>query len=410
MNKQYSFVKDIFINGSHNKPAISGGKPIFKDILPIIRPTLFDSSEIISETKEIFSSGNVTAHRYVKQFENECAHYLGVKNVVAVSNATSALILAVKGLGLKGEVIVPSFTFTATVHSLIWNNIKPVFVDCEEGTYNIDVSKIEEKITPQTTAIMPVYIFGNPPRIRELQDVAERHNLRLIFDSAQAFGSEYKGIRAGRFGDCEIFSLSPTKVLTALEGGLVSTNSDEVAEFVKKTRDYGKNGADIEYVGLNARMSELHGLIGLKNLRNVEDCLINRRKLIALYKNLLSPLEGIRFQEVLEGNKSSGNYMVIFIDEEQFGMKRDDLYEALKAENIETKKYFYPAVHMQKAYFTLKSEYAQKLPITEKAAKTGLALPLYGHMGPEIVEKVCQGIKRIYDYQRNANIALSHKQ
>jgi len=371
---------------------------MFREKLNMIRPTLFDSAEMMEEIGEIFLSGSVTVSKYVKLFEQECARYLGVKEAVAVSSATSGLMLAVKALGLTGEVIVPSFTFTATVHSLIWNGLTPVFVDCEEGTYNIDVNEIERKITPKTSAIMPVYIFGNPPRMRELAEIEKKHGLKLVFDSAQAFGAEYEGVRAGGFGDCEVFSLSPTKVLTAIEGGLVTTNNIKLAEYLRKARDYGKRGEDIECVGLSARMSELHGLVGLKNLSNVEKCLKTRRDLIALYRGLLKDINGIGFQDVFTGNKSSGNYMVIFIDEQRFGMSRDKLYEALEAENIETKKYFYPAVHMQKAYRAFREEYEGKLPVTEKASETGLALPLYGHMEPVSVEKVCRAIMRIHSF------------
>ncbi|MCX5666842.1 MAG: DegT/DnrJ/EryC1/StrS family aminotransferase [Candidatus Omnitrophica bacterium] len=327
-----------------DKPAIGGGKPMFKDKLNIIRPTLFDPAEMMVEIKEIFSSGNVTVSKHVKLFEQECARYLGVKEAVAVSSATSGLMLAVKALGLTGEVIVPSFTFTATVHSLIWNGLTPVFVDCEEGTYNIDVKEIERKITPKTSAIMPVYIFGNPPRVRELAQIAEKHKLKLVFDSAQAFGAEYNAIRVGGFGDCEVFSLSPTKVLTAIEGGLITTNNIKLAEHLRRLRDYGKCGEDIGSMGLSARMSELHALVGLKNLGNIEKCLKTRRDLILLYRGLLWDIDGINFPDILPGNKSSGNYMVIFIDEQRFGVPRNKLCEALKAENIETKKYFYPAV------------------------------------------------------------------
>ena len=393
MDRPFDFAQD--------KPAIFGGEPIFKKTLHIIKPTLFEPDEIISELKEIFSTGEVTTAKYVKKFEDACARYLGVKNAVAVSSATSGLMLSVKGLGLKGEIIVPSFTFTATVHSLIWNNIKPVFVDCEGQTYSIDVTKIEEKITSETTAIMPVYIFGNPPRIKELEEVAKKHGLKLVFDSAQAFGAEYGGVRAGGFGDCEVFSLSPTKVLTTLEGGLVTTNNDMLSEFLRQARDYGKGKEDngIDYVGLSARMSELHALVGLKNLENLEECLKTRLKLIELYKSLLGSIEGISFQQVLSGNKISGNYMVVFIDKERFGMSRDDLYEALKAENIQTKKYFYPVVHMQKAYLKLGFKYIGKLPVTEKAAEQELALPLYGHMEQEAVEKVCHALRRIHNFK-----------
>ena len=371
---------------------------MFREKLKIIRPTLFDPAEMMAELREIFSSGNVTVSKCVKLFEQECARYLGVKEAVAVSSAKSGLMLAVKALGLTGEVIVPSFTFTATVHSLVWNGLTPVFVDCEEGTYNINVKDVEKKITPKTSAIMPVYIFGNPPRIKELEEVAKKYGLKLIFDSAQAFGAEYKGVSAGGFGDCEVFSLSPTKVLTAIEGGLITTNNITLAEYLRRARDYGKCGEDIGSVGLSARMSELHALVGLKNLGNVEKCLKTRRELIALYQGRLKDLDGVSFQEVLPGNRSSGNYMVIFIDEQRFGMSRDKLYAALKAENIETKKYFYPAVHLQEAYRAFRETYEGKLPVTEKASLTGLALPLYGHMERVTVEKVCEAIVRIYKF------------
>ncbi|MFH1776083.1 MAG: DegT/DnrJ/EryC1/StrS family aminotransferase [Candidatus Omnitrophota bacterium] len=382
------------------KPAIFGGRPVFKKMLPIIKPTLPAAREVIADLKNIFLSGSITCADYVQKFEGACARYLGVKHAIATSSATAGLMLAIKGLGLKGEVIVPSFTFTATVHALIWYNLIPVFVDCEKETFNIDVRMIEEKITSRTAAIMPVYIFGNPPEIKKLQEIARKNNLKLIFDSAQAFGAEYQGVSAGRFGDCEVFSLSPTKVLTAVEGGLVATNNDKLAEFLKKARDYGKSNenSDIEYVGLSARMSELHALVGLKNLENAASCLKTRHDLIGLYKQLLKAIEGISFQKISAGNKSSGNYMVIFIDKRCFGMSRDELYRALQAENIQTKKYFYPAVHQQKAYAKFRPKYQGKLPITEKAAREGLAMPLYGHMSREVVEKVCLGIKRIHEH------------
>ena len=393
-----NLTKYMTVDISASRPAIDGGVPIFKDKLNIIKPTLFNPVEMINELREIFSSGSVTTSKYVKLFEEECARYLGVKEAVAVSSATSGLMLAVKALGLTGEVIVPSFTFTATVHSLIWNGLTPVFVDCEEGTYNIDLRDVARKITAKTSAIMPVYIFGNPMRMRELGEIAKKHSLKLIFDSAQGFGSEYQGVRAGGFGDCEVFSLSPTKVLTAIEGGLITTNNIKLADQLRRLRDYGKCGEDIESVGLSARMSELHALVGLKNLGNVEKCLKTRRDLISLYQELLKDIDGINFQRVLSGSKSSGNYMVIFIDEERFGMSRDTLYEALKSENIETKKYFYPAVHMQEAYRAFRKTYEGKLPVTEKASRTGLALPLYGHMEPITVEKICDAITRIHKF------------
>lgn len=368
---------------------------MFDKPIKIIQPTLCAPEEIAEEMKRIFSSGEITSAGYVAAFERACAGYLGVEHAVAVSSATSALMLAVKGLKLTGEVIVPSFTFTATVHALVWNGLTPVFVDCEEGSYNIDVQKIQEKITPNTSAIMPVYIYGSPPDIEGLEIVSRTNGLKLVFDSAQGFGAEYQGVRAGRFGNCEIFSLSPTKVLTAVEGGLLTTNDDALARYVREARDYGKKGDDIEHVGLSSRMSEVNAVIGLANMRNVDRCIENRRQLIETYQACLDDLDGISFQKVPLWNKSSGNYMVIFVDPDRFGMTRDDLNRALGSENIQTKKYFYPAVHQQKAYFPMNIMYEGKLPVTERAARRALALPLYGHMKKDMVEQVCRAIHRI---------------
>jgi dTDP-4-amino-4,6-dideoxygalactose transaminase len=367
---------------------------MFDKLLPIIKPTLVKLENIQEELNEIFSSHIVTSAKYVKLFEKKCANYIGVKHAIAVSSATSGLILAVKALGLKGEVIVPSFTFTATVHSLVWNNIKPVFVDCEKGTFNIDVSKIEEKITDETTAIMPVYIFGNPPKIDELTALAKKYNLKLIFDSAQGLGSYYKNKKAGNFGDAEVFSFSPTKVVTAIEAGIITTNNDDLANYLYQARDYGKSmdGQDIDFVGLSARLSEIHALIGLKNLDFIDVSISVRSEMILLYKKLLSNIEGISFQKVLDENKSSANYMVIFIDEKKFKLSRDELFLKLREKNIQTKKYFHPPIHLQRAYSKYKN---QNLPITIKAANEGLALPLYGHITPHIVKKVCLAIKKI---------------
>jgi dTDP-4-amino-4,6-dideoxygalactose transaminase len=379
------------------KPTVNNEAPAFETMLPIIRPSLVEPAEMLGALTRMFSSGTVTAAAYVRRFEQSCAQYLGVEHAVAVSSATSGLILAVKALGLTGEVIVPSFTFTATVHSLVWNGITPVFADCEPGTYNIDPEDVERKMSSATSAIMPVYIFGNPPRIKWLSDIAMNRGLRLVFDSAQAFGAEYGGIRAGGFGDCEVFSLSPTKVLTAIEGGLITTNNPELAAWLRKARDYGKSGEDIECVGLSARMSEIHALVGLNNLARIRSHLERRHELIALYKERLHAIEGIGFQQVHRGNSSSGNYMVIFVDREKAGISRDELYDELKARNIQTKKYFYPAVHTQTAYARYGRKYAGKLPVTEKAAEQGLALPLYGHMDQTTVETVCLTVRRVIE-------------
>src|SRR3989338_7449051 len=213
-----------------------------KKAIPILRPTLPGIESLMPRLKEVFRSGQITNASNVREFESRAAEYLAVKYCVAVSSCTSGLTLVHKCLALKGEVIVPSFTFYATVHSLVWNNLVPVFADCREDTFNIDEKKIEPLVSKKTKAILAVYIYGNPPAIKELQRIAHRHRLKLIFDSAHAFGSRYNGLKAGRFGDAEVFSLSPTKLLTAGEGGLVATNDRLLADSLKIARNYGDNG------------------------------------------------------------------------------------------------------------------------------------------------------------------------
>lgn len=385
-----------------DKPAIYGGKPAAQSLIPVISPTLIEPRKLIPGIEKIFWSGSVTSSGYVRALEEACARYCGVRYAVAVSSATSALMIAVKGMGLSGEVIVPSFTFAATVHALSWNGITPVFADCEPGTYNIDINDAEKKISSRTSAIMAVSIFGSPPRIQELELCAKARKLALIFDSAQGFSAQYRGKILGGFGRCEVFSLSPTKVITSLEGGIITTNDRALADFCVSARDYGKtkDAEDIGFAGLSARMSEVHALIAIRNMEKLHECLAVRRRMIDIYKKLLDGIEGIGFQEILPEASSSCNYMVIFVNENKFMFSRDELYKALEAENIQTKKYFYPAVHLQKAYSAFAEKYRGKLPVTEQASREGLALPLYGHMNEKSVRIVCSAIRKIYEWRR----------
>ncbi|MBI5055588.1 MAG: DegT/DnrJ/EryC1/StrS family aminotransferase [Nitrospirae bacterium] len=375
-------------------------------MIPIIKPTLIDFNEIKKEFREVWESGKVTVSKYTNLFEEEVKKTLGVRNVIAVSSCTSGLILAIKALELKGEVILPSFTFAATAHALVWNNITPVFCDSETGTYNIDASKIEPLITGKTSAIMPVYIFGVPPKIYELERIASKHHLKLIFDSAQGLGSKYKGKFAGGFGDVEVFSLSPTKVVSSIEGGLITTNNDKLAGKIRQMRDYGKSldGEDMDFVGLSARISEFHSIIGLKNFMKVKQLIEKRSYLIRLYKNHLKDVRGISFQSVPEDCKSTGNYMVVFVDEKNALSTRNEIYEFLKENGIQTKKYFYPALHMQTAYMKYRKTYQGKLQVAERAADEGLALPLYSHMAEGDVQKICSKVKEVLSWRQKYSL------
>ena len=236
-----------------DKPAVLGNAPVFSSKLNIVRPRLPAFEEMIDEIAEIFSSGMVTKGRHVAAFEQAIAEHLGVKNAVAVSSCTLGLMLTYKGLGLTGDVVLPSFTFMATASSLVWAGLRPVFADVKFDTTNLDPAAAEAAITPRTTAIVAVHNFGNPAEIDELKAIADRHGLKLIFDAAHGFGAQYRGEPVGKQGDAQVYSLSPTKLLIAGEGGIVATNNDTLADRIRMGREYGNDGNyDSAFAGVNA--------------------------------------------------------------------------------------------------------------------------------------------------------------
>ncbi|MEW6679864.1 MAG: DegT/DnrJ/EryC1/StrS family aminotransferase [bacterium] len=377
-------------------PAILGGISAFDKPVPITEPTIPSISILKKRYEEVLKSRMITNSKCVQELEVQVAKYLGVKHAVAVSSCTSGLMLVMKALELKGEVILPSFTFHATAHAVVWNGLKPVFVDCDSETYNIDPREVERAITLDTSAIIAVHVFGNPPDIDALERIAKKHKVKLIFDAAHGFGTKYKGKNVGGFGDAESFSLSPTKLLTAGEGGMVATNNDELAAKLRIGRNYGDSGDyNPEFSGLSARMSEFNALLGIESLKILEKNVARRDKLVKLYKKLLSSLPGINFQKIEEGNQSSFKDFSILIDGGEFGLSRDKLYDALMAENIVVKKYFYPPLHKQKAFLGF-GQKDKNLPNTVKISENALSLPLFSHIPVKTVKKICDAIYKIY--------------
>jgi len=355
----------------------------------------------MDDMREVFSSGLITNNRYVCKLEKRLAQYLKVKNVVCVSSCTSGLMLVERCLGLKGEVIVPSFTFPATVHSLVWNNLKPVFVDCNPKTFNLEPREVELSIGETTSAILGVYIFGNPPEMDALLELAEKHNLKLIFDAAHGLGAKYKGTFSGNFGEAEVFSLAPTKLVTSGEGGAIATNNSELAEKLRLGRNYGNPGNyNCTLIGLNARMSELNAILGLKTLGFLENSISRRYRLVSLYKTLLSKIPGISFQEISQGSRSTYNYFSILVEPDEFRMKNIDLKLALEKQGISTRVYFSPPVHTQDAYREYYEEYRDKLPVTEWVCERILCLPLFSHMNEDMVRYICDTVKKVHSQNR----------
>ncbi len=377
-----------------NLPAILGGEPAFSERLQMVRPVLPTLADMADGIGRILTTGMITKGPYMRDFEAAVAEHLGVRQAVAVSSCTSGMMLVHKCLGLSGDVVVPSFTFMATVSALIWAGLRPVFADVDRATNNLDPAAAEAAITPSTTAILAVHQFGNPADIAGLQEVATRHGLKLLFDAAHGFGALYQGTPVGTQGDAQIYSLSPTKLLITGEGGIVATNDDHLAELIRMGREYGNDGNyDSEFAGLNARMPEFNALLGIFGLRNLEEAATHRNETVALMQEGLGQVPGIGFQQVRPGDRHSYREISITIDAQAFGLTRDELALALMADNIDTRKYYDPPVHKHKAY---RSYYdGRPLPNTDWLAENSLSLPMWSNMSNEIAMGMCRSIRNI---------------
>ena len=364
------------------------------DKLPIMRPWLPDFAEMEPLFREVVDNGLITNGKYVAAFEERVAHYLGVKHCVAVSSGTLGLVLALRALDLEGEVILPSFTFTATAHAVEWNGLTPVLVDCDPLTFNIDVDQVESHITQNTAAIIAVHMFGNPADVDRLGALARKHNLRLMYDAAHALGSRYRGRALGGHGDVEVYSLSPTKIVTTGEGGLIVTNDVALAERCRLARNQGVDSEyDCHLLGLNARMSEFHGIVGLKSMDLVDAAVEKKIALVEYYRPMLEEFPGVRLQTLTDATvRSTYKDFNIVVEPEDFGMNRDALANALGERGIATKKYYSPPVHLQTAYRHLGEKFAGTLPVTEYVSANTLTLPLFPQMTHGEVERVCQAI------------------
>ena len=369
----------------------------WKEMMPIIRPTLPQLREVEELVRASWDEGMVTTGHIVRAFEEEVCRQTGVTHAIAVSSCTAGLMLAPQAMELPAgsEVIVPSFTFAATAPALVWNGVVPVFCECLPGSLTLDPDDVERNLSPRTSAICAAYVYGLPPDIDALLDVGARHGLRVYFDSAQGLGAEYRGRKAGVFGTCEVFSLSPTKVVTAVEGGVICTNDARLAGRFRSMRDYGKdptNGEDMIDLGLSARLSEIHAAVGLLSLKRLDELVKARLHLIESYRLRLGRLPGCRVQVLPEDRRTSGNYFVLFMTERS-RMNRDEVHAILKSRGIQTKRYFYPPLHRQSVFQRFPSRVSDRMEWTVGASREALALPLYSHMTQEQFERVCQELE-----------------
>jgi dTDP-4-amino-4,6-dideoxygalactose transaminase len=368
-----------------------GDRPIFEKLLPIVDPEGLPGAEFLEDVQNILRSKQLTNGARVREFEDAAAAYLDVPYCVAVSSCTSGLLLVLRVLRLQGEVILPSFTFHATAHAIAWNGLTPVFADCHAQTFCIDPEALRRQLSPQTAALMAVHIFGNPAAVRELEEIASEKNIPLFFDAAHAFGSHSNGKPVGGFGTAEVFSFSPTKLVVAGEGGLVTTRDAQLAQRLRAARNYGDAGNyDPEIRGVNARMSELHAALALHSLQGVNARIARRNEIRTRYGKNLNGIPGIRFQQVAGDDLSTFKDFSLLIEEESFGLSRDELLAALHRHNIDARKYFSPPVHQQSLYRQMWDR--RPLPVTEMISNGVVSLPIYSSLTDEAVDKVCDAI------------------
>lgn len=388
-----------------NVPAIAGGQPIFDQLLPIATPEGLPSDEFLADVRKILESRSLTNGSFVRELEAAAAAYLNVPHCVAVANCTSALMLILKVLDLHGDVIVPSFTFHATAHAVVWNGLTPVFADCDLNTFCMDPESVLDRASKNTAAILAVHMFGNPAPVEQFEKIAARLRVPLIYDAAHALGASIDGTRVGGFGVAEVFSMSPTKLIVAGEGGLIATRDAALARRLRTARNYGDSGNhDPEILGLNARMSEFHAALALRGMAGVEERIARRNQIRLHYERRLRSVGGLSFQHVPPEARSSCKDFAIIVDPQVFGRGRDWLSSALEKENIGVRRYFWPPVHRQKLYFDMWD--GRLLPVTDHISDRVLCLPIYSSLRYADVDKVCDAILRASDFAKRGKAAV----
>ena len=374
--------------------AINGAPPAFSDPLHVGRPNLGNREEFLDRVNQVLDSRWLTNNGpMVREFERRIAEYLGVRHCVAMCNGTIALEIAIRALGLNGEVIVPSWTFIATAHALYWQDITPVFADIDPLTHNLDPAAVRRMITPRTTGIIGVHLWGRAAPVEELQSVADQHGLKLMFDAAHAFGSSYKGRSIGRFGACEVLSFHATKAFNTMEGGAVVTNDDELAEAMRLMRNFGFAGYDdVIHPGTNGKMVEVCAAMGLANLDGIDEVFAANRRNHAAYKAALDGVRGVRVLDYDPAERNSHHYVVLEIDEHSHAT-RDQIIAALHAENVLARKYFWPGCHNMKPFKALFPHAGMLLDGTLRVAERVVVLPTGTAVGTGEIASICSVIR-----------------
>jgi dTDP-4-amino-4,6-dideoxygalactose transaminase/SAM-dependent methyltransferase len=376
------------------KLAILGGTPRFSEKLHVGRPNLGDKERLMKRFEEILDRRWLTNDGpMVKEFEKQIIEITGAKHCISMCNATVALEIAIRALELRGEVILPSYTFVATAHALQWQEITPVFADIDPNTLNIDPASIDRLVTPRTTGIIGVHVWGRPCDTQAIEQCGRKHGLKVMFDAAHAFGCSHQGRMIGNFGECEVFSFHATKFLNSFEGGAIVTNNDALAEKIRLMRNFGFAGYDrVVYLGTNGKMTEIAAAMGITSLESMEELIAMNRKNYELYRTHLREIDGIRVINYDSADKRNFHYIVVEIDPNRSSLSRDELVEVLHAENVLARKYFWPGCHRMQPYCALFPNASLLLPHTEARASQVMVLPTGQSLSAEDIGTVCEVI------------------
>jgi len=358
-------------------------------IITVTQPYLPPLEEFIPYLEKIWQSKWLTnAGPFHRQFENALGQYLGVEHLALFANGTLALVTALQALRITGEVITTPYSFVATAHSLLWNNIKPVFVDIDPISLNLDPNKIEEAITPQTTAIMPVHVYGRPCDVSAIQSIADIYGLKLIYDAAHAFGVNHNGESLLKHGDLSVLSFHATKVFTTFEGGAIICPESKTKQRIDYLKNFGfANEVTVVAPGINGKMNEFQAALGLLQLKHIDKAIARRRQVDAHYRTALKDVQGIRLFSPLVTDKSNYAYFPILV-EPDFALSRDELYQKFKENGIYARRYFYPIVSDFPMYRGLSSATIANLPIAKSISNRVICLPIYPDLRDDQVDSI----------------------
>ncbi|HOL11017.1 MAG TPA: DegT/DnrJ/EryC1/StrS family aminotransferase [Bacillota bacterium] len=361
----------------------------------VTQPALPPLAEFVPYLEEIWESHVLTNNgQFHKQLERELCEYLGVRYISLFCNATIALITALQALEITGEVITTPFSFVATANSLVWNGIKPVFADIESDTFNLDPTKIEALLTPKTTALMPVHVYGNPCNVAALQDIADRHGLKIIYDAAHAFAVKLNGESVLNYGDLSILSFHATKTYTTIEGGAIICHDEQMKRRIDNLKNFGFTGeTSVIAAGINGKMNELQAAFGLVYLKHIDEYIEKRKRITEIYRERLDGVKGLRIMQDLPGVTHNYSYFPILINADEYGKNRDEVYEKLKSEGIYSRRYFYPLISQFPPYQGLETAQAGKLPVAERVAQEVLCLPIYPELEEIDINRVIKEIR-----------------